>query len=81
MKAATDLKQYFDFLEALRKTGGCNMWESPRVLRQVFTLLTKTESYVIFSKWAKSKELEDQPGADDYNNDQPKAEDYKDDQD
>lgn len=46
---------YFMFLDDIRKSGKINMFEAPRVLREMFDL-DKQESFKIVEEWMKSKE-------------------------
>jgi len=51
-------KKYIVFLNELRKSGVCNMFESPKYLISEFNL-SKPEAMKIFSDWAKNfKEYE-----------------------
>jgi len=47
-------KDHFHFLDALRDSGECNMYESPAWLREAFPLVKRVESFEIFKKWADS---------------------------
>lgn len=45
---------YFMFLDDIQKSGKINMFEAPRVLRDMFDL-DKQESFFIVEEWMKSK--------------------------
>jgi len=49
------MNEYFDILDSIRDTGQINMFEAPRVLREMFDL-DKQESFKIVEEWMKSKE-------------------------
>jgi len=46
--------EYFDILDSIRDTSQINMFEAPRVLREMFDL-DKQESFKIVEEWMKSK--------------------------
>ena len=46
---------YFMFLDDIQKSGKINMFEAPRVLRDMFDL-DKQESFAVVQEWMKSKE-------------------------
>tara|TARA_B100001079_G_C15973585_1_gene324419 strand:- start:335 stop:484 length:150 start_codon:yes stop_codon:yes gene_type:complete len=46
---------YFDILDDIQEDGQINMFEAPRVLRDMFDL-DKQESFAIVQEWMKSKE-------------------------
>ena len=48
-----DYMNYFDILDEIRKDGEINMFEAPRVLRQLFDI-DKQESHKIVGAWMKS---------------------------
>ena len=50
-----DYMNYFDILDDIREDGQINMFEAPRVLRDMFGL-DKQESFAIVQEWMKSKE-------------------------
>ena len=50
-----DYMNYFDILDDIQEDGQINMFEAPRVLRDMFNL-DKQESFAIFQEWMKSKE-------------------------
>ena len=50
-----DYMNYFDILDDIREDGQINMFEGPRVLRDMFGL-DKQESFAIVQEWMKSKE-------------------------
>ena len=50
-----DYMNYFDILDDIQEDGQINMFEAPRVLRDMFDL-DKQESFAIVQEWMKSKE-------------------------
>jgi hypothetical protein len=46
---------YFDILDDIQEDGQINMFEAPRVLRDMFDL-DKQESFAVVQEWMKSKE-------------------------
>ena len=50
-----DYMNYFDILDDIQEDGQINMFEAPRVLRDMFNL-DKQESVAIVQEWMKSKE-------------------------
>ena len=50
-----DYMNYFDILDDIQEDGQINMFEAPRVLRDMFDL-DKQESFAIVEEWMKSKE-------------------------
>ena len=50
-----DYMNYFDILDDIQEDGQINMFEAPRVLRDMFDL-DKQESFAIVGEWMKSKE-------------------------
>ena len=50
-----DYMNYFDILDDIQEDGQINMFEAPRVLRDMFNL-DKQESFYIVEEWMKSKE-------------------------
>ena len=50
-----DYMNYFDILDDIQEDGQINMFEAPRVLRDMFNL-DKRESFAIVQEWMKSKE-------------------------
>ena len=50
-----DYMNYFDILDDIQEDGQINMFEAPRVLRDMFDL-DKQESFAIVEEWIKSKE-------------------------
>ena len=51
------MEKYFDYLEKLRNSGVCNMWEATRYLEKEFGLSHK-EAGDILVAWIKSKEAQ-----------------------
>ena len=49
------METFFMFLDDIREDGQINMFEAPRVLRDMFGL-DKQESFAIVQEWMKSKE-------------------------
>ena len=58
-------KAHFEFLDALRASGECNMFESPAWIMEVFPLVKRRESFTIFQKWADTFEDRGCPGSED----------------
>ena len=50
-----DYMNYFDILDDIQEDGQINMFEAPRVLRDMFDL-DKQESFAVVQEWMKSKE-------------------------
>ena len=50
-----DYMNYFDILDDIQEDGQINMFEAPRVLRDMFDL-DKQESFTVVQEWMKSKE-------------------------
>ncbi len=50
-----DYMNYFDILDDIQEDGQINMFEAPRVLRNMFDL-DKQESFAVVQEWMKSKE-------------------------
>ena len=50
-----DYMGYFEVLDDIQKSGEINMFEAPRVLRDIFDL-DKQESFFIVEEWMKSKQ-------------------------
>ena len=50
-----DYMNYFDILDDIQEDGQINMFEAPRVLRDMFDL-DKQEPFAVVQEWMKSKE-------------------------
>jgi hypothetical protein len=50
-------KEYFDILDSMQNEGTVNMFDAPRILREMFDV-GKRESIDITSAWMKSKTVQ-----------------------
>ena len=61
-KKQEDYLPYFVMLDIIQESGGVNMYEAPRVLRDEFDI-GKRESIDIASEWMKSKTVGNNDGS------------------